>query len=250
MKQKHLFAMLLCFVMVLMLAACGNSTGNKGSTESTQQETSSDTDEAVSTTPASSEEAEPQTDTGTPTDTEEPTSGSSVLVVYFSRTGEQYRVGVIDKGNTAIVADMIVEATGADSFEILPQEDYYPYTYDELTDVAKQEQNENARPAYAGEVPDLSQYDTIFIGAPVWWGDWSMICYTFFENNADALSGKKLIPFSTHEGCGLSGFDRKLASTIPNSTVGEGLAISGSDAQNNQDSVRSRVNDWLSGLGF
>ena len=53
-----------------------------------------------------------------------------VLVVYFSRTGEQYNVGVIDKGNTAIVADMIVSQTGADVFEILPQEDYYPYTYD------------------------------------------------------------------------------------------------------------------------
>ena len=250
MKRKYLFAMLLCFVIVFMLAACGNSAENSGSTESTQQETGSDTDEAVGTSSAVNEETEPQTDSETSADADEPTSGSNILVVYFSRTGEQYRVGVIDKGNTAIVADMIIEATGADSFEILPQEDYYPYTYDELTDVAKQEQNENARPAYAGEVPDLSQYDTVFIGAPVWWGDWPMICYTFFESNAEALSGKTLIPFSTHEGSGLSGFDRKLASAIPNSTVGEGLAIQGNDAQNNQDSVNDKVNDWLSGLGF
>lgn len=248
MKRKNLFAMPLCFVMVLMLGACGNSTGNNGSTESTQQETSSDTDEAVSTSPASSEETEPQTDATA--DNKEQTSGSNVLVVYFSRTGEQYKVGVIDKGNTAIVADMIIEATGADSFEILPQEDYYPYTYDKLTDVAKQEQNESTRPDYTGEVPDLSQYNTVFIGAPIWWGDWPMICYTFFEKNVDALAGKTLIPFSTHEGSGLSGFDRKLASAIPNSTVGEGLAIQGNDAQNNQDSVKSKVNDWLSGLGF
>lgn len=77
-----------------------------------------------------------------------------------------------------------------------------------------------------------------------------MICYTFFESNADSLAGKTLIPFSTHAGSGLSGFDRKLSSALPNSIVGEGLAISGSDAQNNQDSVRSRVNDWLSRLGF
>lgn len=100
------------------------------------------------------------------------TGGSDTLVVYFSRTGEQYNVGVIDKGNTAIVADMIIDKTGADRFEILPEDDHYPYTYDELTDVAKKEQNENARPAYAGEAPDLSQYSTIFIGAPIWWGDW------------------------------------------------------------------------------
>ncbi len=89
--------------------------------------------------------------------------------MYFSRTGEQYGVGVIDKGNTAVVAGMIAEKTGADMFEILPETDYYPYTYNELTDIAKKEQSENARPAIRGELPDLSQYDTIFIGAPVWW---------------------------------------------------------------------------------
>ena len=183
-------------------------------------------------------------------ETEETQTDSDVLVVYFSRTGEQYNVGEIDKGNTAIVAEMIAEETGADVFEILPEEDYYPYTYAELTDVAKQEQKENARPAYAGEVPDLEQYTTVFIGSPVWWGDWPMIMYTFFEENADALAGKTLIPFSTHEGSGLSGFDSKLSSACPDSTVGEGLAIKGSDAQNEQDDVKDTVNEWLSELGF
>ena len=175
---------------------------------------------------------------------------SNTLVVYFSRTGEQYTVGVIDEGNTAIVAKMIAEQTGADLFEVLPVDDHYPMTYAELTDVAKQEQNENARPEYDGEVPNLSQYDTVFVGAPVWWGDWPMIMYTFFENNADALSGKKLVPFSTHEGSGLSGFDKKLAEVCPDSTISEGLAIRGNDAQNDQDGVSSSVNDWLSGIGF
>ena len=64
---------------------------------------------------------------------------NDVLVIYFSRTGEQYQVGVIDKGNTAIVAEMIAEKTGADLFEIIPETDY-PYTYNELLDVAKKEQ--------------------------------------------------------------------------------------------------------------
>ena len=77
-----------------------------------------------------------------------------------------------------------------------------------------------------------------------------MIMYTFFENNADALTGKNLIPFSTHEGSGLSRFDRKLESACPNSTILEGLAIRGNDCQNKQDSVQSTVNDWLSGLGY
>lgn len=174
---------------------------------------------------------------------------TDILVVYFSRTGEQYTVGVIDKGNTSIVADMIAEATGADMFEVLPEEDYYPYTYNELTEVAMQELRANARPAYQKEeLPDLSQYNTIFIGAPVWWGDWPMIMYTFFEN--EDLSGKKLVPFSTHEGSGLSGFDKKLASAVPDSEVLTGLAIRGNDTQNRQDNVKSTVNDWLSKLGY
>ena len=174
---------------------------------------------------------------------------SNILVVYFSRTGEQYTVGVIDKGNTSIVADMIAEVTGADMFEILPEEDYYPYTYDALTDVAMQELRANARPAYQKEeLPDLSLYSTIFIGAPVWWGDWPMIMYTFFEN--EDLSGRKLIPFSTHEGSGLSGFDKKLSAAVPEAEVLTGLAIRGNDTQVRQDAVKSTVNDWLSKLGY
>lgn len=258
MKNRRIFALLLGLVLLMALAGCGGtgqSTSNLTEPQSSGQ-TTTEAGNTENTVPASEEASQTSRedtnaeDTGGSGSAQEPTSGSNVLVVYFSRTGEQYRVGVIDKGNTAIVAEMIIEAIGADSFEILPEEDYYPYTYDELTDVAKQEQNENARPAYAGEVPDLSRYDTVFVGAPVWWGDWPMICYTFFETNADALAGKTLIPFSTHEGSGLSGFDRKLSSTLPNSTVGEGLAVQGNDAQNNQDSVRSKVNDWLSELGF
>ena len=174
---------------------------------------------------------------------------NDVLVIYFSRTGEQYQVGVIDKGNTAIVAEMIAEKTGADLFEIIPETDY-PYTYNELLDVAKKEQREKARPAIKGDLPDLSQYKTIFIGAPVWWNDWPMIMYTFFENNAEELAGKSLVPFSTHGGAGLSGFDKKLQSVCKDSQILTGLAISGKDAQNDQDKVRSTVNNWLSGLGY
>ena len=187
-------------------------------------------------------------DAGNGTEAEE-TSGRA-LVVYFSRTGEQYTVGVIDKGNTAIVAEMIAEAAGADLFELLPADDRYPMTYDELTDVAMREQNENARPEYAGDLPDLAAYDTIFIGAPVWWGDWPMILYTFFENNAEVLSEKTLVPFSTHEGSGLSGFDKKLARVCPDADILSGLAIRGNDCQNRQDSVQEDVAGWLSGLGY
>ena len=169
-------------------------------------------------------------------------------MLYFSRTGEQYNVGVIEKGNTAIVAEMIGEVTGADLYEILPADDHYPKTYKELTDVGLQEQREGARPAYAGELPDFNGYNTIFIGAPVWWCDWPMILYTIFESTP--LEGKTLIPFSTHAGSGLSGFDRSLAKAYPDCTIAKGLAIAGTDAQNNPDKVQTSIANWLSELGF
>ena len=239
-KIKKPFSFMLIIVLLLGLAGCGNS-ADKAEPQATEATTTAP--------PAPNDTAETNAPVEQPTNpSTADTAGSSVLVLYFSRTGEQYTVGVIDKGNTTIVAELIAEHTGADLYEVLPEDDHYPMTYNELTDVAKKEQNDQARPAYAGELPDLSQYDTIFIGAPVWWGDWPMIMYTVFENND--FSGKKLIPFSTHEGSGLSGFDRKLKSACPDSEVLDGLAIRGNDAQNRQDSVRSTVNDWLNGLGY
>ena len=260
-RIKRLLLLPLVFVLALALAGCGNGGVSEqagiaaGSAPSEAQSALAEAD------PTPKPTAEPESEAETPAveesgdkESEAPVSGESegesggnILVVYFSRTGEQYGVGVIDKGNTEIVAERIAERTGADLYQILPTQDY-PTTYDDLTDVAKREQNENARPAMAGEPPDLSGYDTIFIGAPVWWGDWPMICYTFFES-AD-LGGKTLYPFSTHAGSGLSGFDRKLSSAVPGATVGEGLAVAGTDCQNDPDGVKSAVDGWLSGLGF
>ena len=248
---KNLICLILSLGLILSLPACGNagSSSENQSSAAPSEETNSqaaDTDDKTASEQTDGSANETPADNSDGNDPE----SSRILVVYFSRTGEQYTVGVIDHGNTAIVAEMIADETGADLFEVLPEDDHYPMTYNELTDVAKKEQNDKARPAYAGEVPDLSQYDTVFIGAPVWWGDWPMIMYTFFEENAEALAGKNLVPFSTHEGSGLSGFDRKLASACPNSTILDGLAIRGNDCQNKQDSVRSKVNDWLAGLGY
>ena len=253
MNFKKLFCLVLTLGLMRSMAACGstpqgtNADASVPASEEPARPSEGNSEaSAVPTEPEPAGEPEVQPSENASEQTE---AGSTrTLVVYFSRTGEQYTVGVIDKGNTAIVAGMIAEETGADLFEVLPVDDHYPMTYNELTDVAKQEQNDKARPAYAGELPDLSGYDTVFIGAPVWWGDWPMIMYTAFENND--FSGKKLVPFSTHEGSGLSGFDKKLASACPDAEVLDGLAVRGNDAQNRQDSVRATVQDWLSGLGY
>ncbi|MBQ7714385.1 MAG: flavodoxin [Clostridia bacterium] len=241
MSVNRFLSLLLVFAFIFSLTACQNnpeipSPGSETNTQSPgKAETVPPDDTAEDTTEGASEDT-----------AEQPSNENTILVVYFSRTGEQYSVGVIDEGNTAIVAKMIAEKTGADMFEILPETDYYPYTYKELTDVAKKEQSDKARPKIKDAIPDLSGYDTVFIGAPVWWGDWPMIMYTFFED-AD-LGGKTLVPFSTHEGSGLSGFDRKLASAVPGADVLAGLAIRGADCQNKKDEVKTSVEKWIDGL--
>ena len=169
------------------------------------------------------------------------------LVTYFSHTGENYNVGVIEEGNTAKLAKVIAEQTGADLFEIVPVVDY-PHSYDDCLEVATAEQREGARPEYMGDVENWDQYDTVFIGYPIWWGEIPNIVYTFMENHD--FAGKTVIPFNTHEGSGQSHSQRDIENALPDATVLQGLAVRGATAQNDADATAKAVSDWLSGLGM
>ena len=170
-----------------------------------------------------------------------------VLVTYFSHAGENYNVGVIEEGNTAKLAKVIAEQTGADLFEIVPVVDY-PHSYDECLEVATAEQREGARPEYVGDVENWEQYDTVFIGYPIWWGEIPNIVYTFMESHD--FAGKTVIPFNTHEGSGQSHSQRDIEKTLPDATVLKGLAVRGATAQNDADATAKAVSDWLGGLGM
>jgi len=102
------------------------------------------------------------------------------LVVFFSHAGDNYSVGNIKVGNTKIVADYITEMTGADQFEIVTHK-YDGMAYKPLCDLAKEEQKKGELPPFEGEPGDLSQYDTVFIGGPVWWGTYPQVMFTFFK---------------------------------------------------------------------
>ena len=169
-------------------------------------------------------------------------------MVYFSHTGENYNVGVIEKGNTHIIADMIADATGADRFEIEPVT-RYPRSYNECIEVAKKERNRDARPAVKRDIA-IEDYDVIFIGYPNWWGEVPMCVYTFIEKHD--WTGKTVIPFITHEGSGMSSTDRNIATACEGATVavGMGLAVQGKTAQTNQALAQQSVKQWLEGLGF
>lgn len=170
-----------------------------------------------------------------------------ILVTYFSHAGENYNVGVIEEGNTAKLAKVIAEQTGAELFEIVPVVDY-PHSYDECLEVATAEQREDARPDYVGDVENWEQYDTIFIGYPIWWGEIPNIVYTFMENHD--FTGKTVIPFNTHEGSGQSHSQRDIEKTLSDASVLKGLAVRGATAQNDADATAKAVSDWLSGLGM
>lgn len=169
------------------------------------------------------------------------------LVAYFSHAGENYNVGVVEEGNTAKLAKVIAEQTGADLFEIVPVVDY-PQSYDECLEVATAEQREGARPEYMGDVENWDQYDTVFIGYPIWWGEIPNIVYTFMEKHD--FAGKTVIPFNTHEGSGQSHSQRDIENALPDATVLQGLAVRGVTAQNDADATAKAVSDWLSGLGM
>ena len=168
------------------------------------------------------------------------------LVIVFSRADENYQVGYIQNGNTMILAEYIAEKTGSDLFEVKPAKKY-PADYDTCIQVAKDELNQRARPAFL-EDKDISEYDTIFMGYPIWWGDLPMCLYTFIESHN--WNGKKIIPFCTHEGSGMGRTDRNIKQAAKGSEVLRGLAIRGAAAQNNTDSAKKSVDSWLKDLGF
>ena len=224
--MKRLVMILLSACTLLVVAACGSNAGTAASSQQT-------TVQAATTKEVSSQDK---------------VQGKHILVAYFSRTGDNYAVGNIAKGNTHIVADMIAEAAGADTFEIKTIKEY-PSDYKACTEVAKNELEKNAQPELAAKVPDMQDYDVIFLGYPIWWSDMPMAVYTFMESYD--FQGKTIIPFCTSAGDVLTGRE---SSIIPEHAKGakvlDGLGIEGKRAQQNPDSVKPEVQKWLAKLGF
>ena len=210
---------ILMTTMLLLLTACGGGNAQTGADTSAQKETQ---------TTASAR------------------SDQRVLVVYFSRADENTGgVGYIEKGNTKILAEMIAERTHGDLFEIKTVKPY-PKEYRPATEAAKQEKEENARPEIVGELPDLSKYDVVFLGYPIWWSDMPMPVYTFLDR--ENFAGKIILPFCTHEGSGLSDTQRSIAD-VTKADVREGFALQGHIAQKSPEEARTALYEWMSKQG-
>ena len=211
---------ILMTTMMLLLTTCGGGNAQTGADTSAQKETQ---------TTASAR------------------SDQRVLVVYFSRADENTGgVGYIEKGNTKILAEMIAERTHGDIFEIKTVKPY-PKEYRPATEAAKQEKEENARPEIVGELPDLSKYDVVFLGYPIWWSDMPMPVYTFLDR--ENFAGKIILPFCTHEGSGLSDTQRSIAD-VTKADVREGFALQGHIAQKSPEEARTALYEWMSKQGY
>ena len=157
-----------------------------------------------------------------------------VLVVYFSHGG-----------NTQKLAKEISDQVGGDFRRIVPV-NAYPEG-DELYDYTEQEQADDARPEIQDLNIDMSKYDTVFIGYPIWWYTYPQVILTFFDNYD--LTGKTIVPFVTHGGSGMSGTEDDMREYLSDKdvTVLDGLAVSRNDIEEDQSQT---VTNWLEELGF
>lgn len=176
---------------------------------------------------------------------------SKVLVCFFSAGGEDVVAGEKNEvGNTAMMADAIVAKLKEDghdvtSFQIMPKEPY-PDSYDQKLVKATEERAMQERPEYAEDVPGFDDYDTIFIGYPIWCSDLPMIMYTFLEKHV--FTGKIVIPFCTHGGSGEVDTFRVVAEKAVGSAPEQGFAMSGELAR--QPGGRKQVYYWVDQLAI
>lgn len=232
MLMKKSLTSLLPVLILSILAACGRS--------------ASDTAES---TPIA--ESLPAT-SGTQTNAEAGQSSHSILIAYFTMpesdgvdaVASASRVVTDDEilGNTQFIAQAIQSTLGGDLFAIETVQDY-PGAHDDLLDFAENEQDEQMKPELATHVDNMENYDVIFLGYPNWWADMPMPLYSFLEEYD--LSGKRIIPFVTHDGSRFSRTIRTIEELQPDATlVSEGFNVS----RNNIVEAEGDVSEWALGL--
>lgn len=221
--MKKIIGLFMAMILVLSLVACA-----AGDTESSTT-AANDTNPSSVSSPSESKETE-EMDTTAMEQTENTTK---ILVVCFSATG-----------NTKAVAEKVVEATGADYFEIVPEE---PYSKDDLNysdDTCRanlEQQDENARPSIFDDIENMDQYEVVLIGHPIWWGMEPRIIDTFMESYD--FSGKTLANFCTSGGSGISTSTDNLKALSPNANWLDGRRFSG-------DSDTEAIQEWINSLNL
>lgn len=216
--MKKAIVILLSLTMILGLTACGNSASKtkQPSTEDTFVESKADTESA-------------ETSTNMENTDNQDAQEHKILVAYFSAIG-----------TTKGVAEHIANGLNADIYEIVPEEAYTDadLDYNDNNSRTTIEMNDpDARPAISGSVENMEQYDIIFVGYPIWWGEAPRIVSTFMESYD--FSGKTIVPFCTSGGSGIGSSASNLERLTSGATWLDGRRLNGSDSQ---DTVMEWVN--------
>ena len=164
------------------------------------------------------------------------------LIAYFSHIGENLQnneIVTLTKGNTEVIAEKIAELTGGDLYKI-EEEDPYPEKYMDCVARARREDEDNIHPAMkAGMKLNMDEYDTVYIGFPIWYRAYPRVVATFLDTYD--FSNKKIRPFCTNDE-GTFGISLlEMQGVLKNSTIDEGLAIRGLDVYNADDRVKAYV---------
>ena len=224
---KRLIGCLMAGAMVLALAACGRQSVPQGSQAASQgQEPSAE---------SGSPSAAPQESGSRSQDTNSSAQDGKTLVVYYSASG-----------NTEAVAGYIAEAAGGDLFEITPA---VPYTSGDLnwTDndsrVSREHEDESLRDVEltTTTVENWDEYDTVFIGYPIWWGIAAWPADSFVS--ANDFTGKTVIPFATSASSGMGESGELLAELAGTGDWQEGHRFRSGVSE-------ADVTDWVNGLGL
>lgn len=163
------------------------------------------------------------------------------IIVYFSRKDENYVSGTIRKldiGNTEIAAGFLQKLTGAETFKLEPMQEYSK-DYNECIAQAQADQRRDARPELKNYPENLTQYDTIYLGYPNYWGTMPMAVFTFLEHFD--FTGKRIFPFCTHEGSGMGNSKADIKRLCPGAQIGKGLALKGGSVNYAQPEIK----EWL-----
>ena len=163
------------------------------------------------------------------------------IIVYFSRKDENYVSGTIKKldiGNTEVAAGFLQKLTGAELFKLEPMQEYSK-NYNECIAQAQADQRRDARPELKTYPENLTQYDTIYLGYPNYWGTMPMAMFTFLEHFD--FTGKTIFPFCTHEGSGMGNSEADIKRLCPGAQIGKGLALKVGSVNYAQPEIK----EWL-----
>lgn len=251
--MKRKIAFVLTVALVFGLTACGTANEpDHASNMSAQTESSQVAESSEQDLQDNGENSTERVD-----NTESAESGK-VLIAYFA-VAENSDVDAISsasvtevngeaKGLVRTIAEDIQAVTGGDLFPIETSVDY-PGDINELIEYASGEQEEDVRPELTSHIENLDEYDTIFVGYPLWWYDLPQVMYSFFDEYD--FSGKTIIPFDVHRGSRLSGTPNTIQELEPDATViSDGFAVVHETAAESVSDVAADVEEWLHGLGY